>query len=390
MLTLCLGCVLLVPLDWTVELGIAPSMLIQGVRGTMLLVFTWYILRTGVGLASHGFQIGHSLTFICVLIAVHAIVSASPVWDLYQSVRVLYWISAAVVAYRLALIGHLDVQILAKWMHGLILLGSILTIGYIFSPQVERYDDANAYMIVWCIPILLLNERTKRTIYLVGLGVIAIIVTVKRGAIVALALSAAAYGLAEVHPRISARRFTVLILVSLLAATIAAAGILLKWDLLVERFSDTSGSGRSSWYSVIFEHWWQADTWHFVCGFGPDSCQDLSAQVYGSTRGIAAHSDWLGFAHDYGLLGICCLLWLHLQFLHLLRRVRQVARPLFPALLMGYAIMFLVNVYSGVFLSPMALFPGVLLGVASAYLRQASQRNWSASGPLVGTPAVAF
>lgn len=369
MLTLCLGSTLLVPLDRAVESGILNPLSIQVVRGTLVLAFLWYILRTGWRLTFHGFDFGHALSLLCIVMVAHALVSPYPMREFYMSARAFYWILGAVVVYCLTLTGELGEHVLGKWIATLMLLGTVLTFLEALGSSSEGGHNI-AYLALWCMPILLMLRTTRRTIYLVTVGAVAIILSLKRGAIVGLAVSGSVYGLAQLHPRMPARRFAATVFVFAVVVVAAAAAATYRWEDLTERFSDRSGSGRTALYAVVLEHWWEADTRHFVLGFGAGTARTYAGSAFGSDRNIAAHSDWLLFAHNYGLLGILCIMFLHMQFLHLIFRTHHVARPLFPGLLMGYTIMFLVNIYSGVLDSPVAIFLAVLIGFASASVRR--------------------
>jgi len=366
MLMLCVGSTILVPIDWAVELGMLNRMCIQVTRAAMTLTFLWYILRTGVRPTRYGFGLGLALSLIAILIGLHAAASPTPRRELYDLARTLYWVLGAIVVYRLSLTGELSERIVARWIGTVMLFGSAFTIAYMLSPGVEVGQNASAYLVLWCMPTLLMLRTTRHTACLMAVGAIAILLTVKRGAVVGLAASGAAWGLAQLHPGMPAKRFTRIVLVFAVVSLVGGIAAVYRWEELAKRFSDTSGSGRNVMYTVLIEHWWRANTGHFVLGFGAGSVPENMGRLFASTRNIEAHSDWVKFIHDYGLVGLCCLLFLHLQFLHLIRRSQNVARPLLAALSMGYVIMFLVNIYSGILYSPAALYLGVVLGVSSA------------------------
>jgi hypothetical protein len=103
----------------------------------------------------------------------------------------------------------------------------------------------------------------------------------------------------------------------------------------------------------------------------------------GRVRGPYAHSDWLQLMHDFGLVGIVLLAWLHAAFLALIRRGFRLRNPVTPSLAMGYTILFLVNIYSGHLLGPTAIYFGLLLVCGALAISTARQtvpvwsREWT-------------
>lgn len=77
----------------------------------------------------------------------------------------------------------------------------------------------------------------------------------------------------------------------------------LQW--VIQRFTsltEDEGSGRSQFYRLLFDRWTQADSFHWLFGFGFWSAPDYLESVW--LQGIYAHSDVLELLHDYGVLGI--------------------------------------------------------------------------------------
>ncbi len=153
-----------------------------------------------------------------------------------------------------------------------------------------------------------------------------------------------------------------------------------NWDAVKTRFEDTSGSGRDNMYAMLVEHWRKAEPQNLVFGFGINSVQRYTGMMYGSEddRGPYAHSDWFQLMHDFGLVGIVLLGWLHAAFLVLIRRGFKMRNPVTPSLAMGYTILFLVNIYSGQLMSLTAIYCGLLLvcgALAISTARQTAPRG---------------
>ena len=77
-----------------------------------------------------------------------------------------------------------------------------------------------------------------------------------------------------------------------------------NFNFYIKRFEDTSGSGRDKLYERIYDAWLSSDLINIIFGFGTNQTQVFTGGFNRDSRGIYAHSDWLQFLYDYGLVGV--------------------------------------------------------------------------------------
>lgn len=149
--------------------------------------------------------------------------------------------------------------------------------------------------------------RHKAAHYLSLIALMLVTLSLKRGAIIAeaAAIITLIVSTCRTEPdgsrmlRLKARRLIIPILV-FLAVLIPAF-----YDSLSKRFTDTledNGSGRSVFYSLIWDRWNGSDLFNWFFGFGLWTVPDYLGMVW--INNIFAHSDWLEILHDHGIAGI--------------------------------------------------------------------------------------
>lgn len=168
---------------------------------------------------------------------------------------------------------------------------------------------------IFAVSLCLISAGDRRG-YIVGAVVLLLApFSLKRGAIIAevalcISLILASYRLGRLWQFI--RKNAILIM-----------GIFFVWllilvsqlQVIIERFSslkDDGGSGRSQFYPLLLERWWEADFFHWICGFGFWSTPEYLDKVW--IDHIYAHSDILEMLHDYGVIGILSYLMILLGF----------------------------------------------------------------------------
>lgn len=369
---MCVGAVMLVLFDWSYDFELIRIPVSKALRAVLLIVFTAYLAKSGLSFRKSGFSFTGVLLFFASLNLAYAFVSPDIMGNLYYSTRILFWLFGTLVAYRLAFRGFLSRKDMERTVAATIILAAIFTIGFMTQFDNEAGQNASAYLLLWCIPLWLIVNNSFLGKLLLALAVVAILITVKRGAIVALGISVLAYGLAYIATKRTFLSTARIVSLFVFLGIIGAATLLPVWGSVVERFQDTTGSGRSYMYPMLIEHWLGADPLNFVFGFGINSVQQYTGYMFSGNvdkLGPYAHSDWFQLMHDFGILGIICLVWLHAKFLLLIRTSYGMRHPYTPPLVMGYVILFLVNIYSGHLLSPNAIYCGFLLALGSAAIR---------------------
>lgn len=368
---LCIGSVLLVIFDWSFDLLLVPLPFSKYIRVLLLSTFLVYIFRTGIDFGRFRFPFGNVLLFYGAVNIIYSVLSVHIVDSLYYSSRIIFWVFGAVVAYRLTLVGSLSPRMLQRTIVATVFVGSAFTIYFMTRPGVEAGQNASAYLLLWCLPFILMHKRSSLDNFVLIMAVLAILLTVKRGAMIGLCTSFIAYGLVYLKLFGNAKQFLRLIRALVVLGIIAFYALSANWDDIQTRFQDISGSGRDRVYAMLFDHWANSEPANIVFGFGIQSVQRYTGYMYhgrADASGVYAHSDWLQLMHDFGLVGITFLVWLHINFIYFILISYKKKHTYTPSLVMGYVILFLVNIYSGHLMSPNALYFGILLAFCSAQI----------------------
>jgi hypothetical protein len=377
--------VVLVPLDWAfpsgtraTQLGVenADRTIPQLVRLAILSLMIGYIALTGWDPGAYGFAPGRALIVLATYMFVAVPFYPSDLMPrVLNSVKSLPWIFAAIAAYRLALGGYLTAAILRYVAGIVVLLASAYTIPFCLDPGHRIGQNADGAMLLWCIPLLLLARPQSWAVALSGLASIAILVTVKRGTVLALLAGSLVYSAVSIRMSSREHKTRDFVIVILMLAAVAG-GLLWQWENLRHRIDrDLStgqiGSGRSSFYRVIIAEWYGGSAFSLLFGKGSFTVYETVDIRMGNR--INAHSDWLEILHDMGLFGIMLFVYLHLRILAVVGQALRQREPAAPALAMGYCVFALRNVYSQCVVGTnMSIYFALLLGYAAA---QTSRRT---------------
>jgi O-antigen ligase len=363
--------------DWLFDfeyVGIPFGLVVRAVILALLLVF---VPLTGLSFRSGGFIAGGPLALILGVSVVYAVWSENWAQNIYHVARMAFWILVAVAAFRLRVMRVLTDVDLARSVALTVLVGAAFTIYLMSRPDTDPGRNASAYLLLWCMPLLLYLNKIRLRWLLVVVSVVAIVFTIKRGAIVALIFSSLIY--VALYARLNLTLGGVLKTLGVLGGLMGVVGIALshRWDLVVSRFQDTSGSGRDVLYDLVWGRWldaWESNPINFLLGYGINSVQNYTALFYEIHGDIGpyAHSDVIQFAHDFGVLGLVSLALLHVAHIRVLLAGTRQRHANAPALAMGYVILLLVNAYSGHLTSPTAVYYGLLVACCSADLRRSA------------------
>lgn len=267
----------------------------------------------------------------------------------------------------------------------------VVAVASIFTIQVmsqsEEHQNASAYLLLWCLPFLFTFRKSKLIKIAIGISIIAIIITIKRGALLALFISLVAYFLGLAYLSGSLKAKLRVLLGSIFVLGFALFVIYLNWEFVALRLEDKTGSGRDNMYLGIISNYFNGDFFQILFGHGINSVQRFTAFfLAGSIHspGVAAHSDWLQYMHDFGILGLVFMLFMHLKFLSILRFHRIHKTQIFPIALMTYTIFTLTTVYSFILNTPDAIILGILLAFFSSEtnkIKNEKNRNFKAFIP---------
>ena len=83
----------------------------------------------------------------------------------------------------------------------------------------------------------------------------------------------------------------------------------------LDRFEDSSGSGRAQIYTKIFDGVMRSSFGSLLFGHGFYATSDYTKQSLEFNIAVVAHNDWLEVAYDFGLVGLILYLSILLSIL---------------------------------------------------------------------------
>ena len=341
------------------------------IRAMILFILVVYVASTGLDPGGHAFALGRPLFLIGGALLFSALYSTADTRIvLKELIKSLTWIVASVASYRLSLSGHVTLARVRNLCMIVVSIAAMWTLWFCLDPSRRIGQNADASLLLWCLPLLLLSRPKLWGFVFVLLAAAAIFSTVKRGAILALVIGFSSYTISlnyiSRHEIMKLKNVIVLALLVL----VMIAGISWQWNNIMfrnEREMDRGeiGSGRNEFYRYIFNEWYYSDGIGILFGRGFYTVPETLNRVAGYS--IYAHSDWLEILHDMGIVGISLFLYLHHCMILLIRRAIRERDVVAPALIMGYCIFVLRGIYSQAFIGGKSLiFFGILLGVSSA------------------------
>ena len=197
--------------------------------------------------------------------------------------------------------------------------------------------------------ILYTSQGYKKNKILFLLSALAILITVKRGAIIAFAAGNLFYYLGFVKSNFNFKQIFYGISIFLVLA-LAGSYFFNTYEIqIADRFTadqfdlenDRAGSGRVGLYTGLYNDWLESDNKFF--GFGNQE------DTYRNIRRLHAHSDILGFLYNHGLVGIILILILYIKIYNFYLIYRKYDQNNSALLLTFFVILILVNFYSGLF-----------------------------------------
>jgi hypothetical protein len=239
-----------------------------------------------------------------------------------------------------------------KVIKKVILIAFTFTAIFLFNGSMESDYNVASYLVLFMYPILLYNTNGyKKNMIYVFLSALAILITLKRGAILAFILGNVIYYLGLISNSFSVRKVLsgLVLLLFLLFTTIYFINNQSSQNS--ERFSSEqfdlnnskAGSGRVGMYTSLYEGWLNSDKILFGNGFRADYLRQESNNTF-------AHSDVFGFLYNFGLLGITLILILYVKLIKFYNKFKKYDRSNANIILSLLIILILINIYSGMFI----------------------------------------
>lgn len=306
-------------------------------------------------------------------------VSAFPYDSLSRAIRQLFLVLVYLSAIYLLRFGSLNRQSFALLAATCLLIMVPTVVFLSFNPLVEhKVQAAGPYSLLWLLlfSLLVCTPRDKLLIIMIVIGSLALLLTMKRGAILSL-------GLALIYWLYLKNRYfhslsTILntILLGVLGAGLIGVFWFTRGEQFSERLSDTSGSGRDVVYSTILDGFLKADISEILFGHGSMGVQILTGEKIGlreyARYGLQAHNDWLTLAYDFGLLGLTLFLLVHLALFKKTGQLKKLRPDLFVKLRPIHAAIFASSFFSEILFNTSLTFAYLLLAImasADSYAR---------------------
>ena len=365
----CILSLILVCFDWIEYINDISLLEKPVTRAFLFSLFVISILDPKTWHTGKHFFLALPLIALSFLFVTYALLEENIADGLYYSSKIVFWIAGTTFVYRMLLMKYLRLNHIYTICYFAVLIYSIMICYVFFNPSKQFSQNVSIYVVVWCVPLLSIGINKFINKLFIGLAIVCIFLSFKRGAMLAMTLSFFSYLLTYFLINRSfknAVKIFTLILSFFVILCISLAIIKnTRPEFFEKRISDivnndkALGSGRGDFYPYIFSNYissFNHSTFNFFLGYGSRSVENLMGGMY-------AHSDWLQLLHAYGLLGFFVLIWLHGSiFFFLLKGIKgQFAKT--PSLAMNYVIFFLLNIYSGMIFSPDSLYFGMFHSV---------------------------
>lgn len=344
--------------DWLLKLELTSLPLGVLFKGLTIVFNIDLLLRKGRRIGK--FKFGKIILYFLFLNIIYSFLSEDPLQSLYLTVRIMYWVSTSFSIFYLLKYNIFSLKRLKFVFISTALIGSFFTM-YLMSIS-EEHQNASAYLLLWCFPILLMFRQTIFVRLVEILSIVSIILTIKRGAIIALLVFILFYILGYVYVETNFKRKSRIVITGIVFFLTSSFIIFLNQDRFTERFEDTTGSGRDIVYTALIDKYLSSDIGNLVFGYGVNGVERYIGYFLSGRSekmGPAAHSDLLQYMFDFGLLGVLFILMLHFFIIGLLRVHFKYKTRIFPIILGYYFVFFLTTIYSFILNVPDAIFFGI-------------------------------
>lgn len=272
--------------------------------------------------------------------------------------KILFWTLGINVLFAYDYLGYFTFQDFLKVIKKVTVVAFLLTIHFVVTGFIKQDYNVAAYLVLFIYPILLYSSDkfTKNLPYLV-MAAISILITLKRGAIIAFAVSNIIYYLYGVSKTLSIK---LLFRGVLIVAVMGIMGFFFyesQKSTIADRFSeeqfdinnDKAGSGRVGMYTRLYEGWLESDS--RLLGLGNQA--DTHRRAFRRTH---AHSDIFGFLYNHGIVGIALIFLLYINILRFHHFYKKMDPSNSHIVIISLIVLVLVNLYSGLLRSTEAFY----------------------------------
>lgn len=318
--------------------------------------------------------------FLIFDLVVFSIIFSTDKFVFYPLIRVIYPLLAFPFFYHLFKDEKGDDRAVSLFFFALITVITIIT--YLNSRErsmtTEGLDTADniGYALVCCFPAVMLFKNKKIFPFVILMVVVGTILTGKRGAIVALALSGVILFLDILFSKSYSWKQKVLFLVVLTIAFGVAYKYLGEYFFAAqnrfEKIEEDAGHDRPLVYGL------------FIDGF---KCSGFFNQLFGhglssgrSFIGVDAHNDWLQLLYEFGIVGVLFFALYVLSLVKTLLTKIKAKNNYLPMLAMTIVILIVKSTISSTFFIDVnSVYLFALAGFSSARLNSKKTQNGLAS-----------
>ncbi|MFC0604071.1 O-antigen ligase family protein [Winogradskyella pulchriflava] len=277
--------------------------------------------------------------------------------------KTLFWILGINILFVYAYKNVFTITDFIKVLKKVVVVAFVFTIMFYVTGYIETDYNVASYLVLFMYPFLLWStDGFKKNKIFIIISALAILITLKRGAMIAFAIGNLVYYLGNLKTDFSFKKFFTGLLIFL---ALGFAGIYIfesQKSTIDDRFSEDqfdpenekAGSGRVGMYTRLYNEWYYSDNHFFGFGNQEDSHRTIGRRTH-------AHSDIFGFLYNHGIVGIILILILYIKILKFYFSYRKYDRKNAPIILTLFVILILVNFYSGMFKTTDAIYFFALL-----------------------------
>ena len=244
----CFSLLAAVAIDWLDFYGVTALDYKKYVRASMLVLFLIFLCDPGFWGGKSRFPLAPPFIAFGFMILVYALGQRALAGEIYYILKILYWVVGAFYAHRLLVNGLFPKKLFFFIIDVIAVFYFCMVLFTLLSTSVRYTQNISIYTLLWCVPILMLQEKSKIRTLVITLACFGVLLSFKRGAMIALVLSSLGYLFSWLLMKRSFRDFLkALVTVGLLTATVFASIHLVSTvrpDFFNRRVADFSRQGK--------------------------------------------------------------------------------------------------------------------------------------------------
>ncbi|MFD2552348.1 O-antigen ligase family protein [Bizionia sediminis] len=317
-------------------------------------IFNFHIIRK--------FQFSRFFFAFAVILFLYVFTDKDFLEGLWLYSKTLFWILGINVLFVLGYKNKLSFNDFIIVVKKVVFIAFTFTLIFFATGYIKEDYNVASYLVLFMFPIVLQSTLGyRKNKLLITIAALAILITLKRGAILAFVLGNLVYFFGILRIDFSVKKLAAGILLFLVLITSGLFVFNQQKNDIEGRFSEEqfdvsneqAGSGRIGLYTNLTEAWFYSDNRLFGFGNQEDSRRNRNR--------IHAHSDIFGFLYNHGIVGIILILFLYVKILKFYVYYRKYDKKNTPIILALLIILLLVNFYSGMFRTTDAIYFFALL-----------------------------